>query len=137
MKAYAIGMVLMLLGACEMSMMETDDVMGPSLDGIQVAIFDQACVEGCHSADVRAGDLDLSNADASYEALIGVMAENDVAYENRWMRVKPGEPDLSFLIRKIEQPGVGEGAAMPMGPSELTGYYVDMISEWIALGAPR
>ena len=110
--------------------------MPATLDNVQTEVFDKACAS-CHSAEAPAGGLDLSNADASYAGLVEMPAQNTLAQENRWMLVTPEDPDLSFLCRKIEQPGLGEGAPMPPGDKELAPAYVDLIEDWIADGAQR
>jgi hypothetical protein len=102
----------------------------PDLETIQTEIFDVACIE-CHNSSYAAGDLDLSSMQSSYAALVGKRTNNSVAFENGWMLVKPGNPDLSFLLRKIGLPGVGEGTPMPPGNQELTDEYADLISTWI------
>ncbi|MDP7040028.1 MAG: hypothetical protein QGI45_12770 [Myxococcota bacterium] len=102
----------------------------PNLETIQTEIFDVACVE-CHNSSYAAGNLDLSNMQSSYAGLVGKRTNNSVAFENGWMRVKPGKPNLSFLLRKIRLPGVGEGSPMPPGNEELTDECVDLISTWI------
>ena len=114
-----------------------------SLDNIQRYILTPACATaGCHDAQTQAGLLDLSNADASYDGLVGadgegVAAANRVAAENRWLRVKPGDPERSFLYRKLELPGVGEGGPMPVGPDQISEPYMHWIHIWIEDGAPR
>jgi len=115
---------------------EDATALDPTLESIQQHILTPSCA-GCHDADSRAGDLDLSSADASYAGLVGVPAENAVAAEGRWLRVKPGDPDSSFLFRKIGTPGVGEGAPMPVGEYELSEECLDVISAWILDGALR
>ncbi len=141
MRAIVICLFAVSLGACasgEPVVVGDGPDHDASFDLIQSQIFEPACsTSGCHDSETLAGNLDLSNADVSYASLVDIAAENGVAAENRWMRVKPGEPDLSFLIRKLVLPGIGEGAPMPVGEMELTDYYVSMISEWIALGAER
>ena len=110
----------------------------PSLETLQAHVFEPGCaLSGCHDAQVRAGDLDLSSADASYDALVNVPADNEVAFENRWLRVKPGDPDRSFLVRKLSSPGVGEGYAMPIGDQELNGAWMELVRDWIEAGARR
>ena len=107
----------------------------PTLDSIQQHVFQPACVEGCHDAASEAGSLNLSDAAASYEALVSVPATNVVAATNGWLRVKPHEPELSFLSRKLHLPGIGEGGAMPVGEEQLTEYYRALVDDWIAEGA--
>jgi mono/diheme cytochrome c family protein len=107
----------------------------PELVSIQAQVFDAACVE-CHRAGFASGELDLSDAATSAQSLIRVPATNRVAHENGWVLVEPGAPGLSFLMRKLRNPGVGEGAAMPPGTHELTDACVELIAEWIRqLGA--
>lgn len=137
-KTYLLGMFLI----SAVSGMGCDSIMmseqAPTLDVIQADVFDVACAtSGCHDAATQAGQLDLSSADASYSALVMAPVMNEVASENGWVRVRPYEPELSFLVRKIQQPGIGEGAPMPMGKYELTDYYVDLVATWIAGGAER
>jgi len=122
---------------CEHAEAEPVD-MEPTLTNVQNQVFDECCAtSGCHDDQTQAGDLNLSSAEMSYLALVEQPATNRVARENRWMLVKPGEPDLSFVVRKIEQPGLGEGAAMPVGPKGLNGPYLEMVRAWVAGGAAR
>lgn len=114
---------------------QADAGLSATLDNIQEHVFDKACVQ-CHNEQTSSGGLDLSSAQVSYDNLIDVSAKNSVAGENGWLLVKAGEPDLSFLVRKLS-PGLGEGAAMPLGTQELTEFYVDLIRNWIASGAQR
>jgi hypothetical protein len=111
--------------------------LAPTLDNIQAHIFDQACsMRGCHASESPGGGLDLSSADASFAALVGVPVVNSVASQNGWLLVVPGEPELSFLVRKIGAPGLGEGAPMPMR-TKLSPFYEALIRDWIGEGAVR
>jgi hypothetical protein len=111
--------------------------LDPTLDNIQEHIFDKACsARGCHSAASPAGDLNLSSADASFLSLVDIPVKNSVANQNGWVRVKPGDPELSFLVRKIGTPGLGEGAPMPFD-AQLHPFYQDLVKDWIAAGAMR
>ncbi|MEO1272497.1 MAG: hypothetical protein AAFX99_30750 [Myxococcota bacterium] len=109
-----------------------------TLETLQVQVFEPGCaMSGCHDAQVKAGDLDLSSASASYAALVNVPADNGVAFENRWLRVKPGDPERSFLVRKLTLPGIGEGFPMPVGNQELNGAWMTLVRDWIEAGAQR
>ena len=111
--------------------------MDPTLDNIQEHIFDKACsMRGCHAADSPAGGLDLSTADASFAAMIDIPVRNSVALQNGWVLVKPGDPELSFLVRKIGTPGLGEGGPMPFD-MQLHPFYQDLVKDWITAGALR
>ena len=115
-----------------------ENELEPTLEVLQADLFEPGCaMSGCHDASVRAGDLDLSTADATWNGLVNIPAENDVAFENRWLRVVPGDPDKSFLIRKLTEPGVGEGFAMPIGNQQLNDPWLELTRAWIAAGAPR
>jgi hypothetical protein len=142
--------IWLMAAGCKVEMTESDpDVINvgadagvaalePTLDNIQAHVFDKACaLSGCHAAESAAGDLDLSSADASYAALVEVSVINNVAKENGWLRVKPEDAELSFLVRKIGVPGVGEGAPMPVGTEQLSAYYQELIEAWIDGGAQR
>ena len=112
--------------------------MTPTMDNVQTLVFDQCCaLSGCHDDQTQAGDLNLSDPDVSHLALVGQPSVNAVAAENGWQLVAAGDPERSFLMRKMAQPGLGEGAAMPVGLKALNAPYMEMVSEWIALGARR
>ncbi|MDD9933056.1 MAG: hypothetical protein OXT09_05605 [Myxococcales bacterium] len=119
------------------------ETLDNTLESIQEHVFTPACAgSGCHDEDTMAGMLDLSSAEVSYDSLVGpdgegVPAANRVAAENRWLRVKPGDPNLSFIYRKLELPGLGEGAPMPIGPFQLTEPYMHQLHVWIEEGAER
>jgi len=53
------------------------------------------------------------------------------------LRVKPGDPDGSLLIRKIrpQEPGADYGARMPYSFSPLSPDQVELVKQWIADGA--
>jgi hypothetical protein len=89
----------------------------------------------CHMASPFAGTLDLTAAHA-YQDLVDVAAS--IAPTKR--RVKPGDPDGSFLVQKLtDTQGADEGAPMPRGeairwqppdPAKLA-----ILKCWIAAGA--
>ncbi len=111
---------------------------------IQEKVFQPACATaGCHDAGTAAGKLDLSTIDASYAGLVGtekgklVPSSIKIAAANGWHLVKPGDPERSFLVRKLVNPGVGEGSPMPNVSSQLTEYYLQAIKDWIKDGAKK
>ena len=108
----------------------------PTLENIQEHIFDVACVTACHTSESPAGGLDLSSADASFLGLVSIPVVNSVASQNGWLLVKPGDPELSFLVRKIGLPGLGEGGPMPF-TMKISPFYQDLIMAWIEAGATR
>ncbi len=53
------------------------------------------------------------------------------------MRVNPGAPDNSYLVRKVEGAAGITGAQMPFGGPPLSQAQIDEIRSWIASGAPN
>ena len=93
---------------------ETAGELQPTLGDLQSAVFTPACAtSGCHDAATVAGELDLSTTSRSYEGMVGVPSRNRVAKENAWLMIKPGEAERSFLVRRLDGPGLGEGDPMP------------------------
>lgn len=131
-------MMLVLLGACGDPSGAAGDLppLDPTLDNVFTHVFEPGCaVSGCHAQTSMAGDLDLSSPEAAHAALVDVAASNELAGLNGWVRVAPGDPDRSFLVRKLERPGPGEGSAMPSATQQLDPYYMALVRDWIAQGA--
>ena len=49
-------------------------------------------------------------------------------------RIAPGDPDDSYLVRKVE--GTGLGARMPRNMPPLSGAEIQLIRDWVSSGAP-
>ncbi len=104
---------------------------------IQRTIFDRQCLDaGCHNSQSQAGGMNLS-AGASYNSLVNVPAENAAAHGLGMTRVAPNDPDLSFLLIKITNPGPGQGSRMPQSKDPLSENDIESIRQWILAGAPR
>lgn len=110
--------------------------IAPTLAFLQKHLFTPACA-GCHSRAGLAGGFSMETADDTYAALVDIPADNAIASVNGWVRIVPGDPDRSFLVRKMEQPGLGEGAPMPVGPFGLAEPWMNGIRQWIEEGAQR
>jgi hypothetical protein len=106
-----------------------------SFDAIARRTFARSCATGgCHDAKVRAGGLTLAPAFA-HEQLVG---RASVLGRDRALRVDPGNPRGSFLLRKLWgtlQPG--EGARMPLHGPPLGAAEIETLVRWITAGAPR
>jgi hypothetical protein len=102
--------------------------LAPTLDSIQANVFDSFCI-GCHSGAAAPQGLRLDAAN-SYVNLVGVPSQ-EVASQ---MRVEPGNPDGSYLIRKLEGTAT-EGGRMPLGAPPLPQSTIDFIRQWIVDGA--
>ena len=53
------------------------------------------------------------------------------------MRVVPGDPDRSYLVRTIEGASGIAGQRMPINGPYLTSEQIAMVRQWIAQGAQR
>lgn len=114
-----------------------------SWDRIQANIIEPTCNSGCHAAgtsDAAQSGLVL-NGNVAYRNLVGIIAKNAAAKADGMLRVKPGDPDASFLYWKhlyLASPaGHDYGAAMPLGRQPLTNGEIEYIRRWIAAGAPE
>ena len=103
------------------------------LADVHALVFVPACAtSGCHDASA-AGGLDLTTENGSRLALLDVVPQNGAARSSGWKLVVAGNVDDSFLYRKIIKPGLGEGAAMPIG-LRLTEPYVELVERWMHRG---
>lgn len=101
------------------------------LQSIQDNIFTPICTR-CHIGASAPEGLRLDTAD-SYNLLVGVPSAEDPSI----LRVMPGDPDASYLIRKLEgDPGI-VGAQMPFGGPYLPQASIDVIRQWITNGAQK
>jgi hypothetical protein len=112
----------------------------PTFSSIQRLIFQsgdsagrEACTN-CHTnvGGVPGGNLVLLNA-AAYDQLVNRPSAGRPAL----MLVRPGDPEASYLIHKLEGRPTIEGLRMPLNPPFLTASQIDVIRSWIAAGAPR
>lgn len=96
---------------------------------IQANIFDQECaVPGCHVQGSAAFGLVLSDGQA-YGNLVDVTAQGPPSLSI--MRVKPGIPDSSYLVWKIEGRAGITGVQMPRNRPRLPQEEIDAIKRWI------
>ncbi len=120
------------VGICEGETYDT------TYEAIQNVIFDSPvynCTNGiCHDSDGPAGDLDLT-AGSSYDNLVDVQAK-----ATDMLRVKPVEPDLSFLYEKLAAKVDGRpttNSPMPINAPKLSDGHLRGLRSWIRGGAPR
>jgi hypothetical protein len=109
----------------------TPIVLGPTLPQIQAVVFTPTCATvTCHFGGVPAAGLNLEDGN-SYANLVGVTSSQDVNF----MRVNPGDPDNSYLVRKLEGNGTVATIMPPTGM--LPAAQIQAIRDWIAAGAPE
>ena len=113
-----------------------------TLTSIQDTIFTPKCAtSGCHQLGALCFNqtgglgggigLDLSDTDASFASLVGVMSFEDGVF----MRAEAGDPDNSYLVKKIQGDPDIFGLQMPLGLPPLDQDEIDLIREWITDGA--
>jgi len=98
---------------------------------IQDTVFTPICSK-CHIGASAPEGLQLDAAH-SYNFLVGVPSTE----QPNLVRVKPSDPDNSYMVRKIEGlPGI-TGLQMPYMETPLSQATIDAIRQWIANGAPN
>ena len=101
----------------------------PNFSEIQTNVFTPSCAtSGCHAGANPAIGLNL-DANNSYAMLVGVASSQDAGTQ----RVNPTNPDMSYLIQKLEGPGVSGGQMPPNGSVAQSD--IDIIRQWITAGA--
>jgi hypothetical protein len=100
-------------------------------DSIQDNVFTPICSK-CHIGASAPEGLELDAAH-SYDLLVDVPSVEEPDLE----RVKPGDPDESYMVRKIEGLAGIEGGQMPLGEPALPQATIDAIRQWIVNGAPK
>ena len=99
-------------------------------DSVQ-AIFSLHCSK-CHGGDFPLAGLALSNARASWLALVNVRSNEDTTY----FRVAPFDTVDSWLVMKFKNDPRIVGSQMPLGDPPLPQAKISIITGWIAAGAP-
>ena len=104
----------------------------PTLSNIQTTIFNASCaVSGCHRGSDAPLGLDLSAGNA-HDNLVNVSSQEVPDL----LRVEPGNPDDSYLVRKIEGGPNIVSERMPRGRPPLSDEQIQLIRAWIEDGAP-
>jgi hypothetical protein len=106
--------------------------LAPTLASIQTNVLSVNCaVPGCHGGAAAQQGLRMDPG-FSYGNLVNVASPRDP----NLIRIIPGDPNNSFIIRKLEgtQP---LGDRMPQGGPYLPQSTIDVIRQWIANGAPQ
>jgi len=98
---------------------------------IQDHVFTPICSK-CHIGGSAPEGLQLDAAH-SYNLLVGVPS----AEEPQLLRVKPGDPNGSYMVQKIEGASGIFGGQMPLGETPLPQATIDAIRQWITNGAPN
>ncbi|MDB6082634.1 MAG: hypothetical protein JWN43_515 [Gammaproteobacteria bacterium] len=98
---------------------------------IQANVFTPICSK-CHVGAGAPEGLQLDAAH-SYNLLVGVPSAEQPAL----LRVKPSDPNSSYMVQKIEGASGIIGSQMPLGEAPLPQATIDVIRQWITNGAPN
>jgi hypothetical protein len=99
-----------------------------TFSSIQANVFTPVCAT-CHSGASAPHGLRL-DSNNSYALLVGVPSDEQPSF----LRVKPNDPDNSYLVQKI-QGTAASGERMPAGLPALPQATIDAIRQWITSGA--
>jgi len=102
-----------------------------SFQSIQDNVFTPICTK-CHAGAGAPEGLQLDAAH-SYDLLVGIPSAEQPAV----LRVDPGHPDDSYLVRKLEGAAGITGVRMPFGGPYLPQATIDVIRQWILAGSTR
>lgn len=103
----------------------------PELHCIQQFVFTPSCaVSGCHANPGVNLGLDLSEG-RTYMNTVGVTSAED----STLLRIDPGDPDASYLLRKLRGDPNILGDRMPFGGPYLSQAEIDVIEQWVLDGA--
>lgn len=123
---------VVVVTGCEHADPLEPDRIQPTLSSIQTNVFDTNCaLSGCHRGSRAPLGLDLSAGNARAN-LVNVESQE----RSNLFRVEPGDPDDSYLVRKIEGGPDIVGDRMPRGRPPLSNEAIDAIRTWIENGAP-
>jgi mono/diheme cytochrome c family protein len=106
---------------------------GPAFLPTIQRLFARNCI-ACHNSVDLQGNLDLQ-PDHAYANLV-----NRPSHESKLALVTPGQPEASYLFRKLSGTQVeagGEGAQMPANGAPLPAAQVEAIRQWIEAGARK
>ncbi len=109
-----------------------DQNNGVTLASLQQNIFGAICTN-CHTGSNAPRGLRLDSEENSYAFLVNRAADE----VPELMRVNTGNPDASYIIRKLEGASGIVGGRMPLGGPYLTQTQINTVRDWIANGAPR
>lgn len=98
---------------------------------VQSEVFTPSCATlGCHDPIGQQSQLVLS-AGRSYASIVGVPS-----VQMQVQRVAPGDPDNSYVYRKLTGAGI-IGERMPPQMPPLSAEKLQLVRDWIRRGAPN
>lgn len=124
-------MALFVTGCERAGPLEEDTPASATLSAIQVRIFDTSCaVSGCHAGSNPQLGMSLE-AGQAFASIVNVPSVERADL----LRIDPGNPDDSYLLKKIRGDGDIVGMRMPLGRSNLSADDIELVRQWIQDGA--
>jgi hypothetical protein len=134
----ALGLAAAVSAGCGKTKLPFAAETGPPPDPnatftrVQALVFTPNCaVAGCHAALGPQQGMSLA-ASASYADTVGARSTERPDLN----RIEPGDPDRSYLVKKIRGDADITGVRMPDGGS-LTADQIQLVIDWVRRGAPR
>ena len=117
-------------GRFEMAFEVQQPEVEATLTKIQAEIFTPTCATaGCHSGANPPDGMNLE-AGLAYSNIVNVQSVQMPGLE----RIEPGNPDDSYLVRKIQGTGI-VASRMPLGGPALSQEAIDLVRQWVLEGA--
>lgn len=98
---------------------------------IKTEILPTCAAPGCHGTIAPQQNLVLAPSSA-YANIVNIASVESPSL----VRVKPDDPDNSYLYRKITGVGI-TGERMPLGGPYLSDAQITLVRDWIRRGAPN
>ena len=101
---------------------------------VQAEIFTPNCAKsGCHAANTASAGMVLDAGRAYAEIVNRPSTERSTLH-----RIEPGDPDRSYMIKKLRGDADITGGQMPLDkPGSLTREQMDGLIGWVLAGAPN
>jgi hypothetical protein len=95
-------------------------------------VFSVSCaLSGCHAGSAPQAGMNLS-AGAAYDNIVGVRSTE----RSDLNRIEPGDPDRSYMVKKLRGDPDISGSPMPLVGS-ITPEARQLVIDWVLRGAPR
>lgn len=127
----AVAACCVLISACEHVGPLDPNAVQPTLTSIQENVFSVNCaLSGCHAGTAPQQGMNLSEGNARSN-IVGVRSNE----RPDLFRIEAGNPDQSYLIKKVEGASDILGARMPLGRAPLTAVQIAVLRQWVEDGA--
>ena len=100
---------------------------------VEAEILAPSCaLTGCHAGAAPQAGMDLT-ASAAFGSIVRVPSVE----RGDLFRIDPGDPERSYLVKKVRGDADISGSAMPLGGTPLSTQRLTLLTDWVLRGAPR